>query len=265
MTAPPPLDYAPPAPRRARKIAKYVIGVLLLIAILLSGWAYGPWALRRGDLLITQHRCLVYSQPPEKEVYEEDPIESAKLFQSDANYSSYRIRRNIAGKLAESDTFAAAYIPACWRQFSRATSTDPLTSAIVYLGERTSFSGHRRLICIRYYAETFSFTPDFRQGYNCATEVITPATITRDSDAGTYAALARFHLAIGTAAHDQLGATFAHHAPNVRIFAGQSDPNDASKFTIRYQMWGQTDTLDGQLTDADEITLKPRHAPRELP
>jgi hypothetical protein len=51
--------------------------------------------------------------------------------------------------------------------------------------------------------------------------------------------------------------------PNIRIYAGQADPADPSHFTIRYQMWGQEDILDGRLDGHDNVTLTPRHPPTE--
>jgi hypothetical protein len=54
---------------------------------------------------------------------------------------------------------------------------------------------------------------------------------------------------------------FPPHPPNVRIFAGQPDPGDPSHFTIRYQMWGQEDIVDGRLDDHERITLTQRHMP----
>jgi hypothetical protein len=47
------------------------------------------------------------------------------------------------------------------------------------------------------------------------------------------------------------------------MFSGQPDPNDPSHFTIRYQMWGKEDVLDGRLGDDDQVTLTPRHLPTE--
>jgi len=44
----------------------------------------------------------------------------------------------------------------------------------------------------------------------------------------------------------------------------QSDPADASHFTVGYEMWGQYDTLDGWLGDDDEIKLSQRHPPTDL-
>jgi hypothetical protein len=49
----------------------------------------------------------------------------------------------------------------------------------------------------------------------------------------------------------------------VRIYAGQPDPNDPSHFTIRYQMWGKEDILDGRLGNDDQVTLTPRNRPTE--
>jgi hypothetical protein len=46
------------------------------------------------------------------------------------------------------------------------------------------------------------------------------------------------------------------------MYAGQPDPADPSHFTIRYQMWGQEDVLDGRLDDNDNVTLTPRHSPQ---
>jgi len=47
----------------------------------------------------------------------------------------------------------------------------------------------------------------------------------------------------------------------VRVYAGQPDRDDPSHFTIRYQMWGQEDVLDGWLQDNDGVRLVPRHLP----
>ena len=54
-----------------------------------------------------------------------------------------------------------------------------------------------------------------------------------------------------------------HQLPKTRIFAGQPDPADASHFTIRYQLWGQEDIIDGKLQDDDRVTLIPRNLPCE--
>jgi hypothetical protein len=44
----------------------------------------------------------------------------------------------------------------------------------------------------------------------------------------------------------------------MRFFMGQPDPGDSSRFTLRYELNGQTGIIDGQLHDDQSITLQPR-------
>lgn len=55
----------------------------------------------------------------------------------------------------------------------------------------------------------------------------------------------------------------ASHPPHIRIFAGQRDPNDPSRFTVRYQVWAQEDIIDGRMDDKGMITLTPRKMPAQ--
>lgn len=59
------------------------------------------------------------------------------------------------------------------------------------------------------------------------------------------------------------GGFINHVTPqNLRIYAGQLDPTDGSHFTIRYEQWGQTDTLDGWLkNDGSGVSVAPRKRP----
>ena len=47
----------------------------------------------------------------------------------------------------------------------------------------------------------------------------------------------------------------------LRIYAGQADAGDRSRFTIRYECWGQSDVVDGKLNDDNSVELKPRKRP----
>jgi hypothetical protein len=46
-----------------------------------------------------------------------------------------------------------------------------------------------------------------------------------------------------------------------RVFAGQADPNDASHFTIRFELAGQAGLIDGRLNNNDRIILTVREGP----
>jgi hypothetical protein len=44
---------------------------------------------------------------------------------------------------------------------------------------------------------------------------------------------------------------------NLRFFAGQSDPNDPTHFTVTYELNGVKNTIDGYLTDDDFLRIIP--------
>ena len=50
-------------------------------------------------------------------------------------------------------------------------------------------------------------------------------------------------------------------SPEPRFFFGQIDPNDPSRFTIRYRAFGQDDVVDGSIDDAGQVTLTQRKPP----
>jgi hypothetical protein len=122
--------------------------------------------------------------------------------------------------------------------------------AFLFLHERTSPGGNRRLVFIYYSPETYSFTARFIAGYNLSIRVTTPGTWTSRPLSGT------------RGRDLDVLSGFPRTMPRVRVFAGQVDPDDAAHFTIRYQMWDQEDILDGRLDDLDNVTLTPRKPPR---
>jgi len=117
------------------------------------------------------------------------------------------------------------------------------------LHERTSPAGHRRLVCVDYAPGTTTFQPAFIGGYNYDACVAPPATWTKPL------------VAVEHGYELDVPSGYPRHPPLVRVYAGQPDANDQSHFTIRYQMWGQEDVLDGWLGDDDEVRLVPRHLP----
>ena len=50
-----------------------------------------------------------------------------------------------------------------------------------------------------------------------------------------------------------------------RFFAGQPDPNDASHFSIDYEVEGEKGTIDGWLQDNDTVKMEVRDGPAKLP
>jgi hypothetical protein len=154
---------------------------------------------------------------------------------------------------------AAASFPRCWKRLLELNPPSPTSpflpgirsGAILFLHERISPQGHRRLVCMRYYPETYSFTARFIDGYNCAMTIRPPADwSSTPPSSGTNLAL-------------NVEAVFPRHPPHLRVWAGQIDPDDGSRFTIRYQAWGTIDTLEGRLLDNDTIRLTALKPPQD--
>jgi hypothetical protein len=118
------------------------------------------------------------------------------------------------------------------------------------LHDRTSPGGRHRLVVITYTPETDNFNASPDEGENYDVQVLTPATLVQPLSVP-------YH----TSGHDGR-VEYPDHPPLVRMFAGQPDPGDPAHFTIRYQMWGQEDVLDGMLKDDDTVTLTARHTPK---
>jgi hypothetical protein len=217
---------------------------------------WGPSAWRQVKLLYWQRRCLNYTAPADQVVYEEDPTQAAKLLAGDPQFAAYPIARgSLRGEEDATNVNAAARIPDCWGKFTSVAGIAPMMrfgsapGAIPFLHELVSPTGHRRLVAIRYFPDTHTFVSSPIAGHNYESTVLTPATLTR----APVPALRIYVLSVLS--------NFPRHAPNVRVYAGQFDPNDKAHFTIAYQMWGQNDVLDGRLDDKDDITLTARKLP----
>jgi hypothetical protein len=253
-TTPPQLDYGLAPPRRRKRLIRAALAAAGLV-VAYAVWQWGALAWNQLPILYWQRQCLRYTASPDQVVYEEDAAEVPRLLGE--GYVRYKLTRGGTPDPTPATTFAAAApFPKCW---SRLTALVPPktalpgngSGAILFLHERVAPRGNRRLICVRYFAETYSFTTQFIDGYNIEQNVVTPATWT--SLPATTARAMSIDVISG----------FPRHPPRVRVYAGQPDPDNSARFTIRYQMWGKEDVLDGRLDDADQITLTPRKVPAD--
>jgi hypothetical protein len=246
-----PLDYAP-APRNRRWIYR-VIFASLLVGLSLVAWKWGPAWWRRAEILYWQHECLQFSLSPDTVVHEEDPTDAAALL-AGPKYHPYPLQRHSSSQAAPSRATAAALGVTDWNKLTTVLPVPlpPLIKpAIIFLHERVSPGGHRRLVCVRYSPRGDTFAAEFIQEFNCDTFTVTPGTWSQPP----------IYTPQGWLYDIETG--WPRKPPLVRIFAGQLDPNDPAHFTIRYRMWGQEDLLDGRLLDNDRVTLTCRKQPME--
>jgi hypothetical protein len=204
---------------------------------------------------------MVFSPSAETVAYEEDPAAAALLLKG-PDYSPYALMRSSGPNGPATLVQAAAFQPRCWRNlgtlatlpmatlFARGWGGTGAPGAIIFLHERISPAGHRRLLCVSYGPDPTTFQPEFIAGFDYDASAATPATLTKPPS-----------FAQRAYAIDVLSA-YVRTPPLVRVYAGQPDPTDPAHFTIRYKIWGKEDTLDGRLQDDDQITLTPRHSPQ---
>jgi hypothetical protein len=270
-----PLEYAPAV--RSRRWIYRAIFACLLLGLSVAGWKWGPGWWWRAEILYWQHGCLQFSLPPDAVVYEEDPTGAAALMAGNAKYHPYPFKRRSSQQAAPSSATAAALGVSAWDKLTAALpgfysapimqgppgyvhftptslpgSPPPIISpAVIFLHERISPAGHRRLVCISYGSQGDTFTAQFVHGLNCETFTVAPGTWSQAP------------ALIPNGWEYDILTEWPHKPPVVRIFAGQPDPNDPAHFTIRYRMWGQEDVVDGRLQDDDRVTLTFRKEPQE--
>jgi hypothetical protein len=225
-------------------------------------------AWRQVQILYWQRACMGYGRSADTVVYEEEPTAAAKLLASGGDYGAYLLLRQYPKSPIGPTISAAAATAPCWvklrtvsgirvgiAQYSSRTSWIPGKTlggdgAILFMHECRSPGGHRRLVVINYCPDTNSFTPWFFEGDSYDPYVVSPASLTAQLQS------------LGKGSGVDVRSTWPGTPPLVRMFAGQPDPGDPAHFTIRYQMWGQEDVLDGRLMDDDSVTLTPRHTPK---
>jgi hypothetical protein len=256
------LEYAPDARLAGKRIRRAILA-LIVPAVAFAIWQWVPPASHRLRTLYWQQECLKYTAVPNAVVYDEDPAAAATLVRLGPEYSLYIPNRglSVSPVVAAANSTATVFRPHCleklcacttpritnWAFFSTSIRSD---GATIFLHERTSPVGRRRLVCVTYAPEARFFTPSFISGENVCASAITPASWRNPLSLKTF-----------DIAFDVRG-TQSISRPLVRIYAGQPDPTDAAHFTIHYQMWGKDDVLDGLLLDDDSVALVARATPR---
>lgn len=153
-------------------------------------------------------------------------------------------------------------VPNCWTQLDSLagpfltpsrTTLNRTPDAVVFLHERRSPSGKRFLICVGIYAD-WKPPPVGGRGFvtadALASVAIEPASWTGKPSTKVRPNERSILRLIGS--------------PNLvhkRVWAGQLDPDDASRFTIKYELNAVTDIIDGAVDDLGNVTLTPRKPP----
>jgi len=225
---------APPSRWRRRRLRLFLLALLLLLTVAgLWRWR-GPWAREQAKLLYWQRQCLKYSPPDGQVVWEPDPAAAAKLLADPPHY----FRPNLD---APSKVKAAYKPPAAWASFATRVESDGLgldakEVPLLYLHERRTRSGLRRLVVVHHFPELAHVGP---APFLFSCSVVEPASLT-----GTPRVLSHSGHHGGPVLDPVRGPL-----PATRYFAGRSDPADAARFTLRYETDGRRGTIEGRLLE----------------
>jgi hypothetical protein len=243
-----PLEYAPRPPLTRRRRFRWIVLVCLLLAALYPGWRYGPGLWKRSVMLHHQRGCLTYRAPADLVVYESSQPAANELL-GRAGYVPLAITE--PGSYGNPGP-VAAYVPAALRDFERSiggTVTSGAT-AVLFLHERRAKNGARRLIVVQRGA--MNFTP-FLTPFDLMVTVFDPATFRKDLKV---VPPSNAHLFVWN------GPVSLVLSKDLRFYAGQADPADAARFTIRYSMEGQEGVVEGRLSDdGTEVKVEIKSGP----
>jgi len=223
------LDYAPAErPSRWRAIRRAALWIAVA-AIVVLAVRRGPDFSRRFVFLYHQRGCLQYTAAPDQVVFDSNPARVA-ILATDPNFaivSGCAFRKPPAGWSA---VRARVALPICGR------------SAVLFLHKRV-VGGNSRLIVVEQTGAYF--IPGYMLGGLGGRRVaatIMPSTLTATIEPATLNSEARDI----AGSLDPVMDAFGPHA-DFRIFAGQPDPADDSRFTIRYELDGKSHLLEGRI------------------
>jgi hypothetical protein len=239
------LSYTPPQPRRwfARR---RTIGFLLLLAFVIAPAAYfGRDYLHQAGYLLKQRRAMTHQRPRDFVAFESDPNAAAILLKR-TEYRPVLVPPFPTGRVPSDWKSPAFYHP---RFLDELVSTKP--DGTLFVHARHNPAGEMRLVLVRLiYRDAgglpIGINPDVL--LQIRSEVLTPASWRP-----------------GSKLHKPASASTSQHFEvsqndNLKFYAGQPDPNDATHFTIDYSLAGQRGVIDGYVRPAraDERALGDR-------
>lgn len=243
------LDYAPPPPGRRWRLRRWLI--IAACGVALWGLAtHGPDAVQRMRLLWVQGRCARFDFPGGTVIFDSDSASRAGLLANPDDYVA----------LDDSQVWPVTGVgrrePGCWASLKdilfagRAFWPPGPTAPKAMVHRLRSANGLERLVAI-IVAPSAPIAPTASPVYPSPGIGLVAAIV----QPGTWDVPPRWD---GNSAFLRAGFETARR---LRFFAAQLDAQDASRFSIVYEMDGRAGTVDGQLEDDGNVSLKVRDGP----
>lgn len=213
--------------RRRTVVASLAVATLLAAA---GAWRSAPAIRDRVNLLHAQRRCLTYAAPADRVVFSNHREELDALRDADA---AYRVGHQRASPDGGIDAFSYAwYSVDAWRALP-AGRWEP---GPAFLHGRRTPGGERRLVALELSVigdQLIIYCRSFK-----------PASLSDEGDVARRTPRS----APGVYRILRMGEP-------VRLFAGQPDANDASRFTVRCESRNESATIRGQVHDDGRVSL----------
>ena len=238
-----PLDYGARPSAIRTSIRRALVAALCVVAM------GAAWLLRTKmsegfatvQLAVTERRCGSFTVPSNLIVYDDGPADRS----ADTLGSRYSRVQPFAQPDHKWKPLVLWGDPQ-WQRFSSRVTSDHGCDILVFLHERQSGSGHRRLVAITMYVSA----PDPSSRGIC----LIPCLISISSLAGMRP------VQIVPPPRSGTGACVVAWpgSCDLRLFFGQPDLSDQSHFVIPYRAGDVSGQIDGYLGDDDTIRLQPR-------
>lgn len=230
-------DYASrPVWYRRNRTRWLTLGSILVVAAALL-WSL-PLAWQRARILFWQRQCL-HALSPSEPIFVSRTIDQARAAAGDPQHPGLY-----------SFPSAPVLIPRefeCRTNLKQAIATPNANppEVPVFVHQRISPSGNVRLVVVNLSASEALRISEYSTALSVSLgfvpQVVAPATLCRDPVEVT---AAKRSTGLGTLSYRR-----------VRVFAGQRDPADPSRFTITYEVDDDRGCIEGRLLDNDTIEL----------
>lgn len=249
------LDYAV-EPSRWRWRSRRAIQFLLLVGLIFAGWRWGPQIWARTTLLYWQRQCLNYSPSPDMVILQANPAAAQALLQT-SDYRRANVFHMKEGKEGAGNAPVIAFHrhPPAWDELAQRsphlsnTGSPNQVTAICFMGELKTPAGEQFLVIVQ--TSLFIEIEQRNDSPSAIFQILTVSPVTFLERPGQLSWPVEKHIS----------AMIWSLPKNIRIFAGQRDPQDPSRFSIRYQAQGQEGFIDGWIANNGSINLQFRGPP----